>query len=73
MNLEINKTYKIEYRPICSESCKVTCESCKVDTTGIYTGRNWVDRDGIVLYEFVYEKSGKRNVGIFEERELSLI
>lgn len=68
--MEVGKKYRIIYNPRCSDMCEVTCLSCKVDNIGEYTGRNWVDREGNMLYEMWYEVGGSRKYGIFGELDI---
>lgn len=73
MELSIDKNYRIRFNPLCSSKCLVTCEWCKVDAVGKYTGRNWADRDGEMLYEFVYKEGERNKVGIYKLNEIECI
>lgn len=39
---------------------------------GVYTGRNWVDGDGEIMYELKYCTDTKDILGIFKEEELMI-
>ena len=50
----------ISYYPICSTNCKQTCESCKIDTLGRLTGRDWMnEKSGEKLVEVEYNRNGE--------------
>ena len=62
--------YHIKHFPKCSSKCLSTCPSCKIDQPGHYTGRNFLDKNKEILYEFLYEKNNKKNYGLFLKDEL---